>query len=393
MADTQMTSQSMGLPIALTVGQATSVGQVRPANEDSLLCERADTPDAARRGLFCAVADGMGGHAAGDVASSIAVQSARDAYYASPSDAVDRALREAVAAANSAVYKAGAGARGRDHMGSTLTAAVIVGDQMVVGHVGDSRCYVVRDGSIRQLTRDHSWVAEAVEAGDLTAAEARVHPRRNIITRALGLGANVDVDLYVAPLTVGSVVVLCSDGLHGLVPDEEIGRYASSYAPQYAADELVALANERGGIDNITAVVIRVDASDASDDTETLTGLPRPDEQTAPLPTLTAEHLARAADLAHASPPPADSSPVDTSPPPDPAPMAIPRERSRPAASADIRRAPPASFEADVVPTVPELGRPRRRGIDLVVLLVVLLALALLGAAVGLSLVRTLGIG
>ena len=123
----------------MTVGQATSVGQVRPSNEDAVLCERADAPVVARRGLFCAVADGMGGHAAGDVASSIAVQSARDAYYASPADAVDRALRDAVAAANTAVYAAGAGARGRDHMGSTLTAAVVLGDQMVVGHVGDSR--------------------------------------------------------------------------------------------------------------------------------------------------------------------------------------------------------------------------------------------------------------
>src|ERR687894_834072 len=233
-ADVPMMSQSTGRPVALTVGHATSVGQVRLTNEDAVLCEPAEGPEVARRGLFCAVADGMGGHAAGDVASSIAVKSARDAFYGAHTDAVDRALRDAILAANRAVHTAGAGARGRDHMGSTLTAAVVLGDQMVVGHVGDSRCYVVRDGSIRQLTRDHSWVAEAVEAGDLTAAEARVHPRRHIITRALGLGPEVEVDLYVAPLTVGSIVVLTSDGLHGLVPDDEIARYESSYPPQQA---------------------------------------------------------------------------------------------------------------------------------------------------------------
>ncbi|MDP8924961.1 MAG: Stp1/IreP family PP2C-type Ser/Thr phosphatase [Chloroflexota bacterium] len=366
-----MMGQSTGRPLAVTLGQATSIGQVRPSNEDAVLCERPDTPEVARRGLFCAVADGMGGHAAGDVASSIAVQSARDAYYAADTDAVDRALRDAIAAANLAVHRAGAGAQGRDHMGSTLTAAVVLGDQMVVGHVGDSRCYVVRDGSIRQLTRDHSWVAEAVEAGDLTAEEARVHPRRNIITRALGLGPAIDVDLYVASLTVGSVVVLCSDGLHGLVSDEEIARYASQYPPQRAADGLVDLANQRGGVDNISAVVIRVDAPN---DEETLTGLPRPvDRRQTSLPP------------ADANAPPAGGD--------DRRPPALARRGGPPKISTDVPDAPAAVREADVVPDVPDLEPPSRRGVDLVVLLVVLLALALLGAAVGLSLVRTLGIG
>ena len=378
MADAAMTSESTGRPLTLTVGQATSVGQVRPTNEDAVLCEPIDAPEVARRGLFCAVADGMGGHAAGDVASSIAVRSARDAYYASPTEAVDRALREAVVVANAAVHKAGAGARGRDHMGSTLTAAVVLGDQMVVGHVGDSRCYIVRDGAIRQLTRDHSWVAEAVEAGDLTAAEARVHPRRNIITRALGLGPNVDVDLYVAPLAAGTVVVLSSDGLHGLVPDDDIARYASGNPPQQAADQLVALANERGGVDNITAVLIRVDASD---DADTLRQLPRLDEQTLAGSVGRGDGSTDELRLPNGATAQADGSLPDSG------------VRAGGTLPQAIRPAPPPHYAEDVVPAVPELGAPPRRGIDLVVLLVVLVALALLGAAVGLSLVRTLGIG
>lgn len=379
-ADAAMMSQSTGRPLAVTVGHATSIGQVRPTNEDAVLCEPAESPEVARRGLFCAVADGMGGHAAGDVASSIAVQRARDAYYASPTDAVDRALREAVVAANTAVHEAGAGARGRDHMGSTLTAAVVLGDQMVVGHVGDSRCYIVRDGAIRQLTRDHSWVAEAVEAGELTANEARVHPRRNIITRALGLGANVDVDLYVARLAARTVVVLSSDGLHGLVSDAEIARYASRFPPQQAADELVSLANERGGTDNITAILIRVEAPD---DADTQARPPRADDATL-----------------LETPAPADRRGVDARPPrrsvrreAEAPPDASVRAGPRPAVPGSSPPAPTVPYADDIVPDVPQLGPPPRRGIDLVVLLVVLLALALLGAAVGLSLVRTLGIG
>jgi protein phosphatase len=379
-ADAAMMSQSTGRPLAVTVGQATSVGQVRPTNEDAVLCEPVESPVVARRGLFCAVADGMGGHAGGDVASSIAVRRARDAYYASPTDAVDRALRDAIVAANRAVHEAGAGARGRDHMGSTLTATVVLGDQMVVGHVGDSRCYIVRDGAIRQLTRDHSWVAEAVEAGELTADEARVHPRRNIITRALGLGPSVDVDLYVAPLAAGTIVVLSSDGLHGLVSDAEIARYASRLPPQQAADELVSLANERGGVDNITAVLIRVDVAD---DTDTQTRLSRPDDAT--LLESPAPPDARVADVRS----PRRAAGRETGAPPE----ARVRGDGRPAVRDSAQPAPSAPYADDVVPNVPQLGPPPRRGIDLVVLLVVLLALALLGAAVGLSLVRTLGIG
>ena len=239
------------------VGHATSAGQVRSHNEDSVLCEPVDASSVARHGLFCAVADGMGGHAAGDVASRLAVETARDAYYASDAPTLDQALREAVAQANRAVLEAGSRSHDRAQMGSTLTAVVLVGQRALIGHVGDSRCYLVAAGQIRQLTRDHSWVAEEVEAGTMTPAEARAHPRRNVITRALGLDATVDVEVVAAEARPGSALVVCSDGLHGPVEDDEIRECVERLPPDQAADELVALANERGGPDNISVVVIR----------------------------------------------------------------------------------------------------------------------------------------
>jgi len=375
--DARTTTRPTWHPESLDVGHATSTGRVRPTNEDSVLCEPADGPGVARRGLFCAVADGMGGHAAGDVASSISVRRARDAFYESAIDEIDRALRHAIADANASVYEAGAGTRGRNHMGSTLTAAVVFEEQMVVGHVGDSRCYLLKHGSIRQLTRDHSWVGEAVEAGTLSPDEARVHPRRNIITRALGLSPEIDVEVYVATLESGSVAVLCSDGLHGLVPDDEIERYARALPAQEAADELVALANERGGVDNISVVVLRAGAPrDAEGDTQT--------RLMQPLHAATGEREQAPAATRGDS---AGSNPIARDPVPE-----------TPAAPA--QPAPTASSDGSVQPARPrpsnrqaiEQAKPARRGIDVVMVLVMLLALALLGAAVGLSLVRSLGI-
>ena len=261
-----MTDRSGGLTDAadaeprIEVGLATDVGRVRTGNEDSIICEPLESLLVAERGLFCAVADGMGGHAAGEDASSMAVQVARDTFYGSTAGADPiEALRLAVAQANAAVYEAGAGKTGRDHMGTTLTAAVLFNHRVVVGHVGDSRCYLVLDDTITQLSKDHSWVAEEVEAGRMTPEQARVNPRRNIITRALGLRPDVDVDAYEASLEPGNVVVICSDGLHGLVSEEEIYSYVKRLRPVDAVDALVQLANDRGGPDNITVVVAKFD--------------------------------------------------------------------------------------------------------------------------------------
>jgi PPM family protein phosphatase len=175
----------------IDVGQLSVVGRVRTGNEDSVLCEPPESLLASQRGLFCAVADGMGGHAAGEEASQMAVQVAHRIFYETNGMDALEALRLAVVQANTEVFEAGAGTSGRDHMGSTLTAAVMFNDRVVVGHVGDSRAYIVHDGEIRHLTNDHSWVAEEVAAGRMSPEQARISPRRNIITRALGLRADV----------------------------------------------------------------------------------------------------------------------------------------------------------------------------------------------------------
>jgi serine/threonine protein phosphatase PrpC len=275
----------------IEVGLSTDVGQVRTGNEDSVLCEPLESAVVAERGLFCAVADGMGGHAAGEVASSMAVSTTRDLFYGSADGDIAQALRSAISQANAAVYDAGAGTTGRDHMGSTLTAAVLSNNDaevghvaVVVGHVGDTRCYVVKRGAIQQLTRDHSWVAEEVQAGLLTEEQARVHPRRNIITRALGLRPEVDVDVYHADLEVGNMVVICSDGLHGLVTDDEILAHVTRHRPSAAVDALVRLANERGGPDNITVLVAQVveDEADTQPGFMAITDVPTP--QATPIP-------------------------------------------------------------------------------------------------------------
>jgi protein phosphatase len=258
----------------IEVGLATDVGQVRSINEDSILCEPLESLLVVERGLFCAVADGMGGHAAGEEASSLAIKVAHDTFYGETGGADPlQALRQAVAKANAAVYEAGAGKTGRDHMGTTLTAAVLFNRRVVVGHVGDSRCYLVRDRAISQISKDHSWVAEEVAAGRMTPEQARVNPRRNIITRALGLRPDVDVDTYEATLEPGNIIVICSDGLHGLVGEDEIVTYVRRLRPVDAVDALVQLANDRGGPDNISVVVARV-MGDLQDEADTERGFP-----------------------------------------------------------------------------------------------------------------------
>ena len=233
-------------------------GQVRPNNEDAVLAERADSPVAERRGVLCVVADGMGGHAAGEVASSLAVQTTRQHFYASDDPENGAALREAISAANEAVWREAQRSPDKAGMGCTLSAAVVRGDEVVVGHVGDSRAYLVRRADITQITTDHSWVAEQVRAGALTPEQARQHPRRNVITRAIGQRASVEVEIYRFCAASGDAIVLCSDGLTSVVEDDEIGRYARELPPQEAVQRLIDAANSRGAPDNVTVAVMRL---------------------------------------------------------------------------------------------------------------------------------------
>ena len=225
----------------------TDIGRMRPINEDSYYLPREGE-------RFCAVADGMGGHNAGEVASAMAVETfsrhMRDVEHIS---AV--AMREAVEHANEAVYLAALENEGMSGMGTTFSALAEQADSVFIAHVGDSRIYLVRDGAISQMTTDHTLVEEMVQKGMITPREARVHPRRNIITRALGTEPFVRVDLMQMNVRPGDAFFLCSDGMTNYVQEREILEAALSGDDwQQKLRGLVAIALENGGADNITAL-------------------------------------------------------------------------------------------------------------------------------------------
>jgi len=380
----------------IEVGLATDVGQVRTGNEDSILCGPLESLLVSERGLFCAVADGMGGHAAGEDASSMAVQVARDVFYGTPETEHPReALRLAVAQANEAVYEAGAGKTGRDHMGTTLTAAVLFNQRVVVGHVGDSRCYLILEDAITQLSKDHSWVAEEVEAGRMTPEQARVNPRRNIITRALGLRPDVEVDAFEAKLEPGNVVVICSDGLHGLVTEEEIYSYVKRLRPSDAVDALIQLANDRGGPDNISVVIARVLGS-AVEEADTARSLPALSDTYAPTERADFSELhvntSPGTPLPDLSRPPEDVVPGSPVQPP-PIPIPTPPEEDP-----SLHHDPPTPrtpvAEQHLVTATSSAGSQRRssRGGG-VALLAILVLLLLLGAGIGYLIYRMISGG
>lgn len=241
----------------------THVGRQRQHNEDSYLVE-----DAA---MLFLVADGMGGHAAGEIASRIAVDSVSEfilhtkeddgtwphAYDENYKRSTNR-LMAAVRMANTRVLEAmrkDARLRG---MGTTIVACMADDNMMSVAHVGDSRAYLIRDKQLSRITNDHSWVFEQVQAGMLTEAEAEKHPLRNVITRALGGALQVVPDASEIECQPGDVYLLCSDGLTGMVPEEEIQRIVTANDDLEAAcQQLIEAANERGGLDNVTAVLVK----------------------------------------------------------------------------------------------------------------------------------------
>lgn len=227
-------------------GARSDVGLVRGHNEDSFLL---------RAPLFM-VSDGMGGHAAGEVASSIAVETVGEQ---APGTADDVLLGAAVESANMSVIEASEQGIGKPGMGCTATAVLIEGNRMAVAHVGDSRAYVLRQGTLVRITHDHSYVEELVDSGQITADEARTHPSRSIITRALGSDPDMYADHFSLEVNDGDRVILCSDGLSSMISDAEIESLAvSSATPQQAADNLVAAALTAGGSDNVTVVVVDV---------------------------------------------------------------------------------------------------------------------------------------
>jgi protein phosphatase len=232
--------------VKLVMGAATDVGRVRDGNEDNYLVDDAT-------GLV-AVADGMGGHRAGEVASATAVEALRAAITSG------RPLRESIEDANAAVFAKSLTDSSLRGMGTTLTAGTLATDgTLLLGHVGDSRAYLLHDGELRQVTEDHSLVEELVREGRLTADEAAVHPQRSIITRALGVDASVEVDVYPVELVPGDRLLLCSDGLTGMVQADDIAAtLRREDDPGRAATQLVDAANQAGGEDNITVVIVAV---------------------------------------------------------------------------------------------------------------------------------------
>ena len=245
--------------LRLDVAQLTDVGRKREHNEDNMAYVIPKDPQVmAYKGALFIVADGMGGHAAGEVASEIAVDTVSNAYYQDDNDNVPASLLSAIRRANAAIHQRAAENMLRSGMGTTCVAAVLRGNIAYIANVGDSRAYLVRKSRMRQVSQDHSWVAEQVRAGLLTEEQARTHAQRNVITRSLGTQPEVEIDLFREVLEEGDTLLLCSDGLSGFVGDDELLRTVDQFVPQESVYHLIEHANENGGPDNITAVVARV---------------------------------------------------------------------------------------------------------------------------------------
>jgi serine/threonine protein phosphatase PrpC len=238
----------------------THPGLVRPLNEDALGAD----PEA---GLFV-LADGLGGYNAGEVASAMAVSSLLTRLSAEFSAATveghsfdpDQALDAALLKVNADIYAAALNSAAFEGMATTVVVAWLLGDRLWVAHTGDSRLYRLRDGELAQVTRDHSFSQELLDAGMVSEDEARLLPAKNLVTRALGAGAEIEPEVHDYDLRAGDLMLLCSDGLTEMVHDGEIERVLQSTLPDIteAARRLVVMANEAGGRDNISVVLVRV---------------------------------------------------------------------------------------------------------------------------------------
>lgn len=233
----------------------TDTGIVRSGNEDNYRM-------IADRGVFI-VADGMGGHAAGEVASEMAVQIiARElgSLRGLSDEQAGERMRKAIVEANSAIFDRTLTEHDKRGMGTTITSLVLLPQRYLIGQVGDSRAYLLRGDQLLQVTKDHSYVQEQVDLGLLTPEQARVHPYSNVITRCIGANAEVVPDLYFGHLRPGDVILLASDGLTGMLEDPHLATILGGEGgPQQWVDKLINEANRRGGLDNITAIVIRIE--------------------------------------------------------------------------------------------------------------------------------------
>jgi protein phosphatase len=233
----------------LSSAAGTHVGLIRPQNEENYLCEHP----------LYAVADGLGGHAAGEVASALMVERLTELTFSDevPPDAAQRELAEAVRDANRRIHRSAVEDPQHAGMGTTVTAAVAVGDTLCFAHVGDSRGYLLRGGELSRITEDHTPVQRAVRAGVISAEEAQHHPSRHVLAQAVGLDVDVEVDTPRVDLQPGDRVVLCTDGMTDPIPDADIpGVIGDADGPEAVVETLITAALQRGGPDNVTIVVV-----------------------------------------------------------------------------------------------------------------------------------------
>jgi len=245
----------------LEVASLSHIGQIRQRNEDSLgHFEPADENVRRDKGMLFIVADGMGGHRGGEIASKLAVDTIIAAYYSpEPKDPIE-AFQQAFDNANRVIIEKSREDVGLFGMGTTCTAMAVRPNEVFFAHVGDSRAYLFRGGKLEQVTEDHSLVGEMVRSGIISDEDAKIHPRRNVITRSLGTHEDLITDTPSSPFPLidGDVFLLCSDGLTSLVDPEEIEAILAEGSPRESCDRLVDLANEKGGKDNVTVQVIKV---------------------------------------------------------------------------------------------------------------------------------------
>ncbi|MFH1755785.1 MAG: Stp1/IreP family PP2C-type Ser/Thr phosphatase [Candidatus Latescibacterota bacterium] len=248
--------------VQIDASSRTDTGKVRQQNEDSCGSFVPSDPDEReKKGVLYIVADGMGGHRGGEVASRLAVATIRAHYYSNQAITPAAALAEAFQEANRLIYERSQSDETLIGMGTTCTAMLIIGQEAFFAHVGDSRAYLSREGALRQITEDHSLVGEMLRAGLITREDARTHPQRNVITKSLGVQKSVQADHPSTPFVIesGDVFLLCSDGLTALVSDDDIKSALGAADSNSACSQLIDLANQKGGLDNITVQVIRIE--------------------------------------------------------------------------------------------------------------------------------------
>ncbi len=339
-------------------GALTDIGLHRKTNEDTLVVQPP----------LYVVCDGMGGANAGEVASGLAAETLAAEF------AAGRPLLEAAQAANAAVFRRASDNVEQAGMGTTLTAFVLDRATARFVHIGDSRAYLLRDGSLEQVTDDHSLVGEMVRDGRLTVEEAAAHPHRSILSRALGTEARATIDEFAVDLLPGDVLLLCSDGLSGQVPDETLRLALTRSDPQAAAERLILEARRQGGPDNIAAVVVRVDEAVGGDEEVTLVQAAEPGADTAELP---------AADADDAGPR------LDAADPPDAA-AVVDAADGLAASSAALRPPPHAAAGADGSAAIADAARRRRRSARLLGAVVAILGLLAVAGATGAFFLSTL---